>query len=146
MISSLLLYPISSSNFYSTKIGNFQVLFWGMFLKYDTSLPISAVCSISNDVLISLMRRKVTHSKLSQSQKDFLGHLNSSWLDVIIVHYLILIFLLWLCDLSMPSFQGLLEVSIDQWSICTLGMCGCLSFIRLSQVFWASALLTFGVP
>ena len=146
MISSLLLYPISSSNFYSTKIGNSQVLVWGTFLKYDTSLPISAVCPISNDVLISLMRRKVTHSKLSQTQKDFLGHLNSSWLDVIIVHYLILIFQLWLCDLSMPSFQGLPDVSVDQWSICTLAMCGCLLFIRLSQVFSASALIDIWGP
>ena len=55
-------------------------------------------------------------------------------------------FLLWLCNLAMPSFQGLPDVSLDQWSICTLAMCGCLLFIRLSQVFSASALIDIWGP
>lgn len=52
----------------------------------------------------------------------------------------------WLCELPASSFQGLPEAPVDQRNICTLGVCGRLSFIGLSQVFSTSALLTLWAP
>lgn len=63
--------------------------------------------------VFSLMRRKVTHPKLSQTKGDFPGHLNSFWPDVI-VHFLAPVYLLCLSELSTSVLRYSRSTSVSK--------------------------------